>query len=359
MIKVLVVEDSPVSLKLLVHILTSDPEIEVIGTATNGKEAIEFLKKGKPDVITMDIKMPVMDGMEATRRIMETTPIPIVIISASYKPDETKLAFQAIESGAVAILEKPSGVGSIQYDMLASKIKETVKLTSEVKVLKRWIKPVKTDFTNNPLTSESQKCFKDFKTHSSSDYSIIAIGASTGGPPVLKTIISLFPKDFKASIIIVQHISIGFLPGLIDWLSQSSNLPIKTAAHNDILQPGHVYFAPEDSHIGLETGTTITTSKSSPENGHRPSVSFLFRSVALAAGRNSIGVLLTGMGIDGARELKQMKDKGALTFAQNEESSVIFGMPGEAVKLDAAAYILPPEAIAKELLRLAYYEKKY
>jgi two-component system, chemotaxis family, protein-glutamate methylesterase/glutaminase len=345
-INVLVVEDSPVAQLLLVHILNSHPRLRVLGTANNGEEALEFLKRNKPDVIVMDIHMPGMDGYETTRRIMETQPVPIVVCSASLNPAEVAKTFRALEAGAVAIVAKPVGLGHQEYENMAAKLVETVRLMSEVKVVKRWPRLRRID--GQAAVSPPA----DVKPADGA-IKVVALGTSTGGPPVLQTILAGLPKDFPIPVLIVQHIAAGFLPGLVDWLTQTTGYPIQIAAHGEALLPGHAYLAPDGYHLGLGGSGQIALSKQDPENGLRPSVSYLFRSVAAVCGANAVGVLLTGMGRDGADELKLLKELGAATIAQDAESSVVHGMPGEAIKLGAATYVLPPDKIPAVLVGLA------
>lgn len=347
MIKVLIVEDSIVAQELLVHILSSDPEIHIIGTARNGEEALKFLKTNRPDVITMDINMPRMDGFEATRRIMETQPVPIVVVTASWDPKEVATSFRAIEAGAVASLKKPPGIWHPDHENEARELVRTVKLMSEVKVVKRSprIQRPKAEFAPPaPIELEVPK--------KSSEIRLVAIGVSTGGPPVLQKILSKLPKSFPVPILIVQHIAKGFLPGMAVWLEKTTGLPFHIPVHGEYLFPGHVYLAPETLHMGVVNGGRVVLSDDSPENGTRPSISYLFRSVVKVYGQNAVGVLLTGMGRDGAEELKLMKEKGAVTIVQDKESSVVFGMPAEAIKLDAPLYVLPPDRIAASLNKI-------
>jgi two-component system chemotaxis response regulator CheB len=342
MIRVLVVEDSFVVRELLVHILSSDPDIEVIGTAGDGEEAVQAVRDKRPDVVTMDVVMPKMNGFEATRLIMEATPTPIVIVSASGNSNEVEKTFRAIESGALAAISKPMGVTHPKYTHLAKELIATVKLMSEVKVVRRRpqerkglvISGESTDGMITPVTP---------------DLKVVAIGASTGGPLAIEAVLSGLPKNFSVPLLIVQHIAAGFIQGFADWLAHSSGLPVKIAAHGEYLLPGRAYIAPDDLQMGVENGGRIILKSSEPENGLRPSVSYLFRSVVEVFGKNSVGVLLSGMGKDGASELKLMKEKGAVTIAQDRESSVVYGMPGEAVAINAAAYILPPARIAEFL----------
>ncbi len=345
MIHVLIVDDSPVVQEFLRSILSSDEEIRVIASAADGEQAVRMVQKLKPDVVTMDIHMPKMDGFMATRKIMETSPVPIVIVSGSYDPGEVHKSFLAMEAGALAILPKPRGYGHPGQEQDAKELIQTVRLMAEVKVVKRWSRYVSAASTPRPHGGSPRK------QHPAS-ITLVAIGASTGGPPVLQTILSNLPDDFPPPLAVVQHISPGFLQGLVDWLQQSTNRPIHIGTHGQRLVPGHVYFAPDGHHMGITSDRTVSLTREPPENGLRPSVSHLFRSVLQNFGSRAVGVLLTGMGEDGAKELKSMKDQGAVTLVQDQESSVVHGMPGKAIKLGAALHVLPPEGIARLLREL-------
>ena len=331
-INVLVVEDSPVARELLVHILSSDPEIKVIGTANNGEEAITATKRLCPDVITMDIHMPKMDGYETTRRIMEIQPTPIVIVTASPSIKEVSMAMRIIEAGAVAAEQKPGGSGHTDYEADASRLIRTVKLMSRVKVIKRWARREMFKHEEKPRLLPEPR--------------LVAIGASTGGPPVLRTILSGLPKNFPLPVLIVQHISPNFIDGFADWLGQTSSIPVHVATQYAQIIPGHAYLAPDGFQMKLDNYNRISLTGDEAMNGLRPSVSYLFNSVAKVYGRNAIGILLTGMGKDGANGLRLLKEMGAITIVQDMESCVVNGMPGEAMNLDAAIFVLSPEKIA-------------
>jgi two-component system chemotaxis response regulator CheB len=343
-ITVLIADDSPSMRLLLTHVLARDPRIVVIGTVDDGQAAIDYLQGGgpRPDVVLMDIHMPQLDGFEATRRIMETNPLPIVICTATADPKEMAVAFRSMEAGAVACVEKPLGPDHPQFASCVETLQQTVRLMSEVKVVRRWHRPrpggapapaaVSTPGARPPLPR------------------IVGIGASTGGPPVLQAILSALPRDFPAPILIVQHIARGFLPGMVEWLNQTTGQHVHVAAHGAVALPGHVYIAPDDFHLGVSSGGRLTLARDEPENGLRPSVSWLFRSMAENLGAGALGVLLTGMGKDGAVELKQMRDRGSMTIAQDRESSVVHGMPGEAISLDAAVQVLSADRIAAALI---------
>ena len=332
MIKVLVVDDSRVAQEFMVHILTADPAIQVVGIANNGVEAVAAVKEKRPDVITMDIHMPKMDGFEATRAIMETTPTPIIIVSASTTAKGAESTFQALDAGALAVVLRPPGKGHPNHALAARELIHTIKMMFEIKLVRRIERPPK----ELPPTPQATQ--------------LVAIGASTGGPPVLHRILSLLPRDLSVPVLIVQHIAPGFVAGFAQWLAGASGFPVQLAEHGQTPLPGHAYLAPDGFHLGVDSHLRISLSSQPPENGLRPSVGHLFHSVALAMGSRAAGVLLTGMGLDGAKELKELKDLGALTLAQDKASSVVHGMPGEAVKLGAATYVLPPDGIAAMLV---------
>lgn len=344
MINVLVVEDSPVVREFLIYILSSDPDIAVIATAGDGEEAIDALRSHRPDVITMDIHMPKLNGVEATRLIMETQPAPIVIVSGSTDPAEVGTTFDAIDAGALAVLRRPAGIGHADHEATARKMIEVVKLMSEVKVVRRWARmrgvspvplPVSTILLNRVVQTR-----------------IVVMGASTGGPPALEAILSSLPKHFPVPILIVQHMTPGFMEGFVQWLKNSSNLPVHIARQGELPLPGHVYMAPDEYQMKVENRGEIVLTKDEPEYGSRPSISYLFRSVARVYGHDAVAGLLTGMGRDGADELRLLKEKGAITFAQDKESSVVHGMAGEAIRLGAVTMVLSLEKIAAALTNL-------
>lgn len=343
MIKVLIVDDLKVIQEFLTHLFSSDPDIQVVGIASSGEEAIELVKVKKPDVITMDIHMPGMGGYEATRTIMETFPTPIVIVSGSSTTKEVTNTFRSLEAGALAVVFRPPGFEHPQFTASRQELIQTVKLMSEIKVVRLFSRSrkeqIKPPLLVQPFGNDVRRI------------QIIAIGASTGGPMALQIILSRLPADLPVPVLIVQHIATGFVKGFLGWLSATSGIKLKIAEDGEPISAGIGYIAPENFHMGVSLGRKIILSNLPPENGSKPSVSCLFRSVAQTFGSNALGVLLTGMGKDGAGELKDMKNKGALTVVQNEESSVVFGMPGEALRIGAADYALSPEMIAKVLAK--------
>jgi two-component system, chemotaxis family, protein-glutamate methylesterase/glutaminase len=326
---------------MLEWIFGNDPAFELAGIASDGIEAVDAAARLSPDVITMDIQMPRMDGLEATRRIMETKPTPIVILSGNLDAEEVASSFRAMEAGALVAIAKPRGVAHPEYEADVVNLVRIVKLMAEIKVVKRWPRVAK---------GEPQPLWQAAAEPAQTNHLVVAIGSSTGGPMAINTILSGLPPGFPLPVLIVQHMAPGFIQGFADWLNITSRLPVHVALQGERILPGHVYIAPDGFQMLAKHGGRISLIRSAPENGQCPSASALFRSVATVYGGKAVGIILTGMGIDGARELKLMKDRGAVTIAQDRESSVIFGMPGEAVNLDAAGYVLTPDGIVGYLV---------
>ena len=341
MIKLLIVEDSRVVSEYLSYIFNSDPEINVIGNVSNGKDAIEFIQKQKPDVITMDIDMPIMDGLEATRIIMSTTPIPIIIVTASRHANEVNTSMEALASGALAVIEKPVGFEHPKADELARKMLKMVKLMSEVTVITRRFKSKKELQTTNIYSNATPVILKVPE--------IVAIGVSSGGPQTLNIVFSKISENFPVPILVVQHISYGFLDGLVNWLQKTVKNPIQVATDNEYPKSGYIYFAPDGYHMELNRNGLIKLEKGKSNNGICPSIAKLFTSVAEAKKDKALGIILTGMGSDGSLELKLIRDAGSTTIAQSKESALIYGMPKVAVEHNAVDYILSAEDISKYL----------
>lgn len=345
MIKVLIVDDSPSMRLFLERAFGADPDIRVLGSAASGEEAIAAVERLEPDVITMDIYMPGMSGLDATRRIMEVRPTPIVILSGNLGRDEVLTSFRAMEAGALVAVPKPHGPGHPDHEREVRELVGKVKLMSEVKVIRRWPRA-------RNVVPASPVC-REMAEDAAGQLQAVAIGASTGGPVAIQTILSGLNKNFPVPVLIVQHMASGFIRGFAEWLALTCRLPVHVASSDERILPGHVYIAPDGFQMLLEADRRLKLSEGPAENGLRPSVSSLFRSVAHVLGQNAAGVLLTGMGRDGADELLLMKEQGAVTIAQDEQSSVIYGMPAEAVRIGAAKYVMPPDGIATKLEELA------
>lgn len=339
-IQVLIVEDSKSLQMLLAKIISEDSDMEVMDTAENGLEALEILKVKRPDVITMDLLMPGMSGFETIKKIMATKPTPIMVISSKANSDLQQVTFQAIEAGALAVMGKPPGPG----DPLFKKISQ--ELTSTLKSLKN----ANMHRTSVHLRLEGRRIADStipiISKERVSKLKAIAIGASLGGPEALKELLSNLSPSYDIPIFIVQHISPGFTKGFAEWLDERSILPIYIPEHGTQAQGGCVYIAPDNFHMTVTKNNMIHLIHEDDAKAIRPSVSKLFQSIAEAHGANAIGILLTGMGRDGSGELLTMRKAGAVTVAQNEASSLSFGMPGTAISLNAAELTLPIGAIA-------------
>ena len=292
-------------------------------------------------MVILDIQMPGMNGIEATRRIMEESPTPIVIVTASHDAYGGDATFSALEAGALTVVEKPVGINHPNFEVRSKEFIKTVKLMSEVKVVTR--RPRLLAKTERVKRTDQQP------VTSPRNIRVVAIGSSTGGPAVLHLILSMLTRDFQAPILIVQHISRGFIGDLVSWIQKATELEVQVARDGEYILPGHVYFAPDDVQMGMGHNSRIILSKDEPFFGTCPSVSYLFRSVNRVFQKNAIGVLLTGMGKDGTEELRLMREKGAITIVQDEKSSVVHGMPGQAIRINAAMHILSPEIIAASL----------
>jgi two-component system chemotaxis response regulator CheB len=359
-IRVLIVEDSLVNQKLLMGILSEDSRFEIAGLVTNGKQAVEFVSRDRPDIISMDLFMPVMDGLEATSQIMQYSPVPIVIVSSYYHPNEVQLSFKILQAGALTIISRPFGPGHPNYNSAARNYRNTLKNLSEIKVA-----PIRgranskdkkilqnSSFSSGPTAPKE----KISNNNSSVDYQkkveVIAIGASAGGPQAISSFLKDIPKSLGVSVLLVQHIDRNFATGYCEWLENQSNIPVKIASQGEKMIPGIAYLPPGDRHLGLISKGVLSVSANPPERGLRPAVAFLFRNVLYTYGKNSVGILLSGMGSDGAAELKSLYDAGALTFAQDEASSLVYGMPGEAIRLQGVSAVLSPEEMVVEIIKL-------
>ena len=329
---------------ILTTMLSELPDIEVIGHATNGEEAVRMTLRLKPDLLTMDIRMPVMDGLEATRHILRVRPTPIVVVANSVYAADYNIAFNALEIGALTVIEKPHGLASKDYDTVRDQLIDAVRVMAGIKVLSRK----ETSFTSSnigPMTAMLQSLITQ-------PIQVIAIAASTGGPAILKYLFSNLPGDFSIPIVIVQHMLDAFVPGLADWLSSSGHLPVKMAQDRERLTPGKVFLSPGSAHLIANPGGVLRVDLSPPYKGYRPSANLLFKSVAETYGKNAVGIILTGMGDDGVEGLQALGRTGAHIIAQGQESSAVFGMPKMAIEGGAVDEILSPASIVSRLIKL-------
>jgi two-component system chemotaxis response regulator CheB len=337
MIRVLIAEDSLTTRALLLEILSSDPEIQVVGQAKNGIEAVQMTRSLRPNLVTMDVHMPDMDGLTATKEIMIASPTPIVIITGSSGAAGVEGSLHALRAGALDVLLKPPGPGSAAFEEAAQKLIVTVKAMSLVKVVRHW--------RSEPRPT---RIVRD----GGARRSIVAIAASTGGPVALQRLFSELPGDFPAPLLVVQHITPGFAAGLVSWLNTVCDLHVKLAEQGETLQPHTVYLGPDNRHLGVTRQETVELSETAPLGGFRPSASFLFESVARAFGPSAVSIILTGMGEDGVAGLRTVRQSGGRIIAQDERSSVVFGMPGAAIAAGLADHVLGLDAIASRLVEM-------
>lgn len=337
MIKVMLVDDSRLVREVVRGMIEHDGEIRVVAEAANGAEALERCLKIKPDVIIMDIQMPVMNGIEAVKRIMEANPTPIIVLSATVHPGEVRSTFAALRAGALDAMPKPRGVVLTDtYAGIGEELVSRIKFYARVGKTKGW--------HSAAAKVEGQTGFT-VPSHSSK---IVAIGASTGGPRTLPIAIGPLPRDFPCPILIVQHMGRGFMKGFAEWLDREIDLPVRMIEEAVRLEPGHVYLPPDGLHIEVVRQTAVLR-EGAPVNGSIPSVDVLFNSVAREYGERAIGVVLTGMGKDGAEGALTIKNAGGTVIVQDEESSVIFGMPRAAMEIGAATKVEPLKSIASAI----------
>ena len=341
-IKVLVIDDSAVIRKLLSELLSTDSQIEVVGAAMDPYIAREKIKRLQPDVITLDIEMPKMNGISFLKNIMRLRPMPVVMIS-SLTVEGADIALEALDIGAVDYINKPEPGATDNLEDYADEVISKVKSAAKVRVFPGERPVASPATTNNRSTNPVVIRRPNHKNGAGNNEKIIAIGASTGGTEAIKEILVRMKPDSPA-VMITQHIPKMFSTAFARRMNDASPMTVCEAEHGQIILRGHVYIAPGDSHLKLLRRGSVyycELDESAPVNRHMPSVDVLFESVAKHSGPDAIGILLTGMGKDGARGLRSMLEAGADTIAQDEMSSVIWGMPGEAVKLNAASNIVP------------------
>ncbi|WP_036481861.1 chemotaxis-specific protein-glutamate methyltransferase CheB [Myxosarcina sp. GI1] len=347
-IKVLLVEDSPVALSILQKILKSSSDIEVVGTATNGEKALELIPQLQPRVICTDLYMKKMDGLEFTKQVMSKHPRPILVISNAVAEQDSDNVFQLLQAGAIDVFPKPTTGLISDYEKIGTKLVNKLKLIAGVKVFTKRSMLISAPTLPSILVRETTSAKTEYQ--STTRIKAIAIGASTGGPQALQKILALLPKNLFVPVFCTQHISPGFLKGLVDWLAVKCQLPLKIAVAGQYPNPGTVYFAPEGNHLELNSGGKFVCSDRSKVDGHCPSVTANFKSVAQYYGKHAVGILLTGMGRDGAAGMQAISQAGGTTIAQDEKTCIVFGMPKEAIALNAAQYVLPLPKIAPFLL---------
>lgn len=345
-VRVMLVEDSLVVRALLTHIVSRDARLELVAAVGSGEEALAALETVRPDVISMDIRLPGIDGLETTRRIMAERPTPIVVVADSVEDSSLKISMNALRAGALSVVEKPVGTTNAGYEGIAAEICTQLRIMAAVPVIRR--RPIGAGWAGRTLSSPPL----DMPMTSVAP-SVLAIAASTGGPPALARVLGGLPEDFPLPVLIVQHMGAAFMEGFAAWLNGVVALPVTVAREGERAEGGRVYVAPGDRHLEFGPGGVLRICDFAPVGGQRPAATVLFRSVARHAGPRGIGLLLTGMGEDGAAGLLDMRRAGAATIAEDESTAVVFGMPAAAIRLSAAGTVLPLDRMAAHLARVA------
>ncbi|MBF0317939.1 MAG: chemotaxis-specific protein-glutamate methyltransferase CheB [Nitrospirae bacterium] len=346
-VRVLLIDDSQIALAVLKRMLAYDPEIEVVGGFTNAVEALRMIPVLSPDVICTDLHMPGMDGLVFTRTVMERFPLPILVVSVSVQAHHTHTIFELLDNGAIDVFPKPKGILDGDFEKHARELTSKVKILSGVVAFTRHRKRPQPDSKAGKLSGVTPV---DNPHH----IRMVAIGASTGGPQVLHAIFKNLPANFPAPIVCVQHISEGFLDGFIEWLAQECKLKIVKAPHGQPPVPGYIYFPQEGAQLEVDSMGRFNCNNRANYDGHCPSVTLTFRTVAHYYGKTSVGIILTGMGRDGADGILDISRVGGITIAQDEDSCVVFGMPRQAIELGAIRCILSVDEIAYVLRRLKF-----
>lgn len=342
-VSVMIVEDSLVVSEFLRHIIENDDRLQLAGVVRSGEEALKALPTLQPDVISLDIRLPGMNGLEVTQKIMTTQPTPIVVVSSDVENEELNISMNALRAGALAVVQKPVGLSHSDYAALASNLCTKLLIMSQVRVIRqrytsRVLPPRQSNTIIHPIEAAP---------------SILAVVASTGGPSAVEHVLNALGKNFQAPVLLVQHITPEFVAGFVSWLNDVvPHLRVEKAQTGAPLLPGTVYVAPADAHLTCTANRHICLTSGPAVAGQKPSGSVLFSSLAETQGSKAVGVLLTGMGEDGATGLKEMYDRGAFTIAEHESTAVVNGMPGAAVRMGGASAVLPLHEIGRRLKQL-------
>ena len=361
MIRVLIADDSPVIQRTLVSILGNEPGITVVGVAGNGAEAVRMCSELRPDLVTMDIFMPEMNGLDATREIMKRSPTRIVIISSMANAADQRLSFEAIDAGAVEVIEKPHGVMRGDYSGVKARLVERLKKMM-VSVPERRFPGQSPGVVPPARRASSAKQAPVVTRTSPADRTeipknfapfVVCFGGSTGATPVLADVLRNLPAAYPVPVVITQHIARGFVGGMAGWLSQNIAMKVRVAEPGDRLEPGRVLIAPDNEHLVVSSGGFVTTVEPVPSDRHVPSIDRLLFSVADVFRSRSLGFILSGMGRDGCKGLLKMREVGAVTIAQSAASAVVYGMPMVAMQEKAAMREMDPGEMVELLLRLA------
>jgi len=356
-IRVLVVEDSLSQRHRLVSMIRESAGMVVVGEATDGVEALEMVEKLRPDVVSMDLRMPRLNGVDATREIMGQFPTPIVIVSTA--SSDSDITMQAMQAGALAAIEKPPAVDHDDFARRRDELVSMLRLMAGVRVIRHW--PVAVPSGNlrsgeqvlGGLRGTGSLSSQIIRSNDAALPEIVVVAASAGGPSALVEVLGSLPASFNLPIVIVQHLTSDFMPGLADWLNRSCALPVRLARRGEFPRPGTILIAPGGTHLGISADHRIVLDSNPNGYRHQPAADVLLESTAAEYGPHAIGVVLTGMGDDGALGLRAMRSAGARTIAQNRDTCIVFGMPAAAIALEAAEFVLPLDKIGSAIMTLS------
>jgi two-component system chemotaxis response regulator CheB len=350
-IRVIVVDDSPVARTVLRAHLESDPGIRVVAEAGDGREAVELVHRHLPDLVTMDLAMPVMGGLEAIEEIMATRAVPILVISGVA---DSQAACEAVARGALEVIDKPEPDPAARAAFLARvRILAGVRVITHLRVRRAPRPEARTAAPGDPI-STGPICTGPIAAGPAAEWPrLFAIASSTGGPQVLASLLPQLPAGFPCPVVIAQHIAEGFAAGLAEWLAGLCEIRVRLARDGEPLRPGTAYVSPAESHLAVGADKSLLLLPRAPGDLYRPSCDVLLKSVAASCGARGVGIILTGMGSDGAAGLGQLRRAGGITLAQDEASSVVFGMNRVAIESGAVQQVLPAERIGPQMLMLA------
>lgn len=348
-IRVMIVEDSAVVRQFLQHVIGNDPRLQVVAAVESAEEALRLLARVSPDVISMDIHLPGMNGFEATRRIMEERPTPIVVVSGSILPRDVKSSIEALRAGALTVVEKPVGTSHADYATLAERLCTQLAIMSQVQVIRQrfngrdraLVSAVPQAAHRTPLRGRSGQAA----------FAMLGIVASTGGPNAVQSVLNALGPGFPLPVLLVQHITMSFHDSFVAWLNDVSPFSVLTACAGQVPRAGHVYVAPADRHVEVQ-GRTLGITCAEPICAQRPSGTVLFRSMARSLGTAALAVILTGMGEDGAVGLRDVRESGGYTLGEDESTAVVYGMPAAAARLKALCESLPLAKIGPRIIEL-------
>jgi two-component system chemotaxis response regulator CheB len=357
-IKVLVVDDSAFMRKLITNFLEEDSRFTIVDVARNGQDAIQKVKQLKPDVVTLDVEMPVLNGIDALQEIMKTEPVPVVMLSSTTK-EGAENTILAMQYGAVDFIAKPSGAISLDLHKVKEEIIQKVFHAAQIKKanLRRFHQMSKTPIPTVEDCSKIDNIENSLKRFALTK-KIVCIGTSTGGPRALQQVLTKLPKEIDAPLLIVQHMPPGFTKSLADRLDSICELSVKEAEDGEVLRRGTAYIAPGGYHLRIKqigTSLAVQLDQSPPKNGHRPAVDVLFGSVSQLSDYAKVAVIMTGMGSDGTEGLKTLKESGEVrSIAESEETSIVFGMPKSAIATNMVDSVVRVDQIAEQIMKMIH-----